>query len=894
MTLRTKTFTSLLAAALIGGLLVVAANPASAQQPTSVESFHPTDRHPATAFGPADEIGDQLSDRFDGVDTQAHLTAVATTDTDRVTWYECEPETHDPATTTDRVDQADLEDAGTCRQIANAGANNTTVPANDLEGRRPDTAAGTTAAQGLDEAYDFGWDIPASHDRQLRDIVVLACTGALAEGNRIEARGTPPSPPNCRSRVVNDVSLDDAQTTSSGDAIGTPNVVEATQPADEQTTAGEIFSYCVSDTTGGPGDESATQDANTFAEDPCEVQPSGESTAPTTAQRSAIDARFRAFLHGSAVPNNGFVFRASTDTSVDEEGGVLFWGLAIGDANGVATTNTSTGPCTEIAEGNNTAGATILWECVVPDGSVPDNSEIDLYILEQGETAFSENFNAGAGFCDPHEANEPQDTTPRGGDTDANNNPDVESDDPDGRDDINPCQLDAHYVVSSPRGVARTVASFQPNAFTGSPANNAGCDGAETPDRDETNAIQQGSTDPLNGSRELVVVCMQDAFGEGSNAAPVTFESAGPSGSGLFGCVPGESNDPSTVRTSGQGGLHDHNGDGRFEHCHTTAGADGEATALINNVAGGNQVQTPGDQTVTACSDPETNLASAANAQPTGHGCVDTAGNALPAGQRDRVVKHWTGTTPTPTPTPTQTVTPTPTPTRTPTPTPTVTVIPTPTVTPTQTVTVTPTGTTSPAPGSRTVALETSTGRTAFGRQFTLTGSITASDPVCYGNQAVTIFRTVVGSNEQQQVATVTSNADSTFSSTLVADRSANYIAHLDQSTACGEANSDAVPVLVKVRVGMSFSRNRVAPRSRVTIRARVQPCEGHAASKVVLFRSIRGELAKSDTARLNGSCEATFTVRARRSTTYQVRWPKQDSDHLSGRSGRKLLRVRR
>ena len=966
----------LLTTALIAGLLFANASPTQATHggpPHSVASFHPTDNGP---MGP--ESGDQLSDRNDGTNSTAHLTAVATRDTQRVVWFQCLNTVYEPPG--NQFTQAELNDDTKCGRIGTS----------DDTPRTPPSSSSGESDQS-DEAYDTEWDIPAALDRQVRDILTTACTGAIADPIRIEPQGFPEVPPNCTFDIENNVSLDDAQTTTSG----TPPA--PSQPTDEQTSAAEITTYCTQDVQGGPGDQPNTQDANTRAEDPCEVSPLGSPSTPTTAEAQAVNSRFQAFPHGSPIPRDGFVFRATSDPSVAQGGGVLFWGITPGDAFSDAgfAFPSAVDPCKLIDPSPH------LWECVVRADQIPANEdEYDLFVIEQGSLPPPDNtvVTAGAGFCDP---NEPGETA----DPDSHDDPDADvGGDDTGGDDLGPCQLDAHYVTANQRGVGLTRASFQPGAQTTnqSPPANAGCDGNETPDRDETNEI--GNTDPNNPSRELVAVCMTDTFGGAPVGEAITFESVGPSGSGIFGCSPDERTDPATV-LPGSGTLHDHDGNGRFDHCHTVAGNSGEATALINNVSGTGVNAQPGDQTITACSDPETNLAAGAASQPANHGCATGVGGAPTAAtSRDAVVKHWvnapnhvhlvyqpassvsdpchsgvatkdlvagqrdtllacvfdTAHNPLSTtqaanvklswahtstlsgndraiqfdnPLPVETdangratasflavrpgtdsvtvflvndagqslcttgdtrcqasitvrVSASPTPTQS----------PTQSATPTQTVTqtVTPTSTTTTDPAARTLTLASSTGRTRFGRQFTLTGAITGSDPVCHAGQTVTILRNILGTSSVVQAATATTNADGTFSTSLVADRSANYVAHVEPSPTCSEANSASVPVLVKVSVGISFSRNRVPRGTRVSIRATVAPCEEHAGTQVVLFQSIGGELAKVDTAQLNGSCGAAFNVRARRSTTYQVRWPKQDDDHVGGRSGRKILRVRR
>ena len=243
----------------------------------------------------------------------------------------------------------------------------------------------------------------------------------------------------------------------------------------------------------------------------------------------------------------------------------------------------------------------------------------------------------------------------------------------------------------------------------------------------------------------------------------------------------------------------------------------------------------------------------------------------------------------------------------------TTTTTPTGTVSPTGTTTATsttspgtgsPTGTTtvtstvtgspgSPGPGSRTITLEASSDKKTYGKSFTLSGGISSPSSQCVTAQ-VEIFRTVVGSQTQELFDTLSSGADGTFTNSYTADVSANYIAHVDASGTCAEANSEPAPVLVRVAVNLSLSKQRVAPGGRVRLRSSVLPCAAHAGTRVVLFRLIGGAFSKIDSARLNDDCRAQFTKRVRKSTAFQVRWPKQDADHLSGRSRKKAVQVTR
>ena len=246
---------ALLGVCLISGMLAIGAAPAQAARPFGIQQFHPNDTPnfvgPCGGGGPNCR-GDLLSDKFDGTDAVAHLTAVATPETDNVTWYAC-PENFTAAAGTDEPP------APTNAQLASC---NVTIGV-DSTGVVP--PIGPSASSPADEAYDITWDIPGSLDQQRRDIVALACIGS---GQNLDNPN-----PNCRADVEQSIFLEDAQT----------------GVAANQSTAGEMTVY------------------RTAAADPsCGGSPLG----------SACLANFKPFTHGSPVPNDGFTLRATTSDDV--------------------------------------------------------------------------------------------------------------------------------------------------------------------------------------------------------------------------------------------------------------------------------------------------------------------------------------------------------------------------------------------------------------------------------------------------------------------------------------------------------------------------------------------------------------------------------------------------
>ncbi len=224
-------------------------------------------------------------------------------------------------------------------------------------------------------------------------------------------------------------------------------------------------------------------------------------------------------------------------------------------------------------------------------------------------------------------------------------------------------------------------------------------------------------------------------------------------------------------------------------------------------------------------------------------------------------------------------------------------VSPTPSATssPSTTVTTTVTSSTSPTtpgPAVRTLTLESNKGKTTFGKSVTLSGGLTSANATCISSQSIKILRTVVGSDENVLFDSVTTNAAGTFSKSYTADRSAGYIAHVDSAPTCGEADSGAKAVLVRVKVSLALSDPKVPVGGKVRLKARVAPCGNHKGDKVVLFKLVGGNFAKVATARLSGTCTASWTRAVTKDTAYQVRWPKQDADHLRGSSRKKAVQA--
>lgn len=218
-----------------------------------------------------------------------------------------------------------------------------------------------------------------------------------------------------------------------------------------------------------------------------------------------------------------------------------------------------------------------------------------------------------------------------------------------------------------------------------------------------------------------------------------------------------------------------------------------------------------------------------------------------------------------------------------------------PSTTSSNTGTPTGTGTTATSPQQATVevTLEASQSRKTFGKSFTLSGSVSSDNQACTDLVTVQIHRDVVGGQDDFELfAQETTDANGAFSVTDKADLSANYIARVIETTACDDATSAPQPVLVRTKVSLTLSRDKVQQGGRVRFTIKTAPCPLTARDKVLLFRAIEGEFGKAGRTKTNGRCVATIVRRVGKSSVFQARWPKQTPELLTGRSRSKAVRV--
>jgi len=214
--------------------------------------------------------------------------------------------------------------------------------------------------------------------------------------------------------------------------------------------------------------------------------------------------------------------------------------------------------------------------------------------------------------------------------------------------------------------------------------------------------------------------------------------------------------------------------------------------------------------------------------------------------------------------------------------------------------------TTAPTPTGgfpRAVTLESSKNKVVYGNGFTLTATVTATSAdtpaSCVQGVTVTFQREIVGTAGSEVVGTATTDANGEASLPMSGDRSANYVASVDQTAGCSDAASAAEAVLVKKKVKLRVSDQTPERGTRVRFKVTVLPCggadgPGHEGDRVQLYKTVGGQLAKIDAKRTNDNCKATFKKRARGSNTYQARSPKSDDDHLGGKSRKKAVQAHR
>ncbi len=181
---------------------------------------------------------------------------------------------------------------------------------------------------------------------------------------------------------------------------------------------------------------------------------------------------------------------------------------------------------------------------------------------------------------------------------------------------------------------APSTASAYVNPDTGAATENGDVEAdssCETPDRRDRQAVSDEG-----GSNHNVHVDACLGSGDGAFDGMVTFASKGagaisacPDPDQVVAQAPQVMNGPKIAFT------HDHDGNGRVDHCHQSgyqekdAAGDDEYHVRVNNDAA------PGKQKVRFCYDPQQDAEADGSGQPAGHGCEDSS-------VKSKVVVRWT------------------------------------------------------------------------------------------------------------------------------------------------------------------------------------------------------------------------------------------------------------
>lgn len=191
------------------------------------------------------------------------------------------------------------------------------------------------------------------------------------------------------------------------------------------------------------------------------------------------------------------------------------------------------------------------------------------------------------------------------------------------------------------------------------------------------------------------------------------------------------------------------------------------------------------------------------------------------------------------------------------------------------------------------MTLETSQPRKTFGKSFTLSGSVSSDNEACTDLVNVQVLRDVLGGEEDFELfAQETTDANGAYTVSDKADRSANYIAQVEETATCDDATSAPQPVLVRTKVSLILSKTKVREGGRVRFTIKTAPCPATARDRVLLFRAVDGEFGKAASKRSSQSCAAKIVRRINETSVFQARWPKQRPDLLAGRSRSKVVKV--
>ena len=330
--------------------------------------------------------------------------------------------------------------------------------------------------------------------------------------------------------------------------------------------------------------------------------------------------------------------------------------------------------------------------------------------------------------------------------------------------------------------------------------------------------------------------------------------------------------------TSGQGqGEHEVPGEGDIKHIETTATGTNDAGSFVFKLNNRTATPTPvsGVTQITAYYDRDDDDALCAQ-EPQVDGSVGWGTDAgTPTGTADETA---TCVEPTPTPTGSSSASPSSSSTARP--------------SNTATGSASPSGSATPG-SSRSITLVADKDKVNSGASVTLSGSIVSSNSSCEDNEFVRINRRVHGTTSFEPLTSANTNADGSYSVTVVAQASADYQAVATAHDNCAETTSSEATVLAKVAVSIRVSEFRPSRGDRIQITGKVTP--NHSGTKVTLQRKKGGSWVKVARDGLNDRSAYKFVVTAdwRSDRLFRVRWVSSDSDHETGTSQKVKITVR-
>ena len=204
-----------------------------------------------------------------------------------------------------------------------------------------------------------------------------------------------------------------------------------------------------------------------------------------------------------------------------------------------------------------------------------------------------------------------------------------------------------------------------------------------------------------------------------------------------------------------------------------------------------------------------------------------------------------------------------------------------------------PPGSPSSTPTHRRIDLESDHTKVRLGGDFVLTAHVQAAAD-CAAGVTVTFRRKILGTDAFVDVGTAVTDGNGFAKLRRKGHRGATYVADVDQTDICEQADSRPVTVLVRKKVTLRRSADVVARGETVRLTARVSPCAGHAGEIVELLKREGKSFSVVAHRKSNADCFALFFRKIWRDDRFRARSPAQDADHLAGRSRGVLVKVKR